>query len=295
MSAASPAWIGVDVADGHMHLWVHDPRGDVLAQADGPVAALPAEDGFVAALTDLLSPYLSDQQRLPVIVAGLPALPASSLRPVPAEPLGGVLVLEVDDPRLELRAVPGLKQASPPQIMQGAETAIAGYLQAAPEFDGVICCLDAQSTWAHISAREVVSFQSFLTPVMAAQLSATAPLSKAVLGGGLDEDTFDAAVNDVMARPQIFATALAEISAQATIDGPTTDAGWSRLMGLLIGLELAGARAYWLGREVVILSDSPLAPLYARGLAAQGLTASHVSRRDHVRAGLQLCADASAS
>ena len=52
-----------------MHLWVHDPRGDVLAQADGPVAALPAEDGFVAALTDLLSPYLSDQQRLPVIVA----------------------------------------------------------------------------------------------------------------------------------------------------------------------------------------------------------------------------------
>ena len=34
MSGASPAWIGVDVADGHMHLWVHDPRGDVLAQAD---------------------------------------------------------------------------------------------------------------------------------------------------------------------------------------------------------------------------------------------------------------------
>ncbi|WP_340241400.1 hypothetical protein [Sulfitobacter pontiacus] len=108
MSGASPAWIGVDVADGHMHLWVHDPRGDVLAQADGPVAALPAEDGFVAALTDLLSPYLSDQQPLPVIVAGLPALPASSLRPAPAEPLGGVLSLEVDDPRLELRAVPGL-------------------------------------------------------------------------------------------------------------------------------------------------------------------------------------------
>ncbi|HBR42153.1 MAG TPA: 2-dehydro-3-deoxygalactonokinase, partial [Sulfitobacter pontiacus] len=74
---------------------------------------------------------------------------------------------------------------------QGAETAIAGYLQAAPEFDGVICCLDAQSTWAHISAREVVSFQSFLTPVMATQLSATAPLSKAVVGGALDEDTFD--------------------------------------------------------------------------------------------------------
>ena len=102
MSGASPAWIGVDVADGHMHLWVHDPRGDVLAQADGPVAALPAEDGFVAALTDLLSPYLSDQQRLPVILAGLPALPASSLRPIPAEPLGGVLAL--DSSRLLARA-----------------------------------------------------------------------------------------------------------------------------------------------------------------------------------------------
>ena len=70
MSGASPAWIGVDVSDGHVHLWVHDPRGDVLAQADGPVADLPAEAGVVAALTDLLSPYLSDHQRLPVIVAG---------------------------------------------------------------------------------------------------------------------------------------------------------------------------------------------------------------------------------
>ena len=91
MSAASPAWIGVDVADGHMHLWVHDPRGDVLAQADGPVAALPAEDGFVAALTDLLSPYLSDQQRLPVILAGLPPCPPAACAPFRQSPWAGCL------------------------------------------------------------------------------------------------------------------------------------------------------------------------------------------------------------
>lgn len=293
MSGASPAWIGVDVSDGHVHLWVHDPRGDVLAQADGPVADLPAEAGFVAALTDLLSPYLSEHQRLPVIVAGLPALPAHSLRPVPALPVDGLLGLDADDPRLDLRAVPGLKQASPPQIMQGPETAIAGYLQGLPEFEGVICTLDAQSTWSHISAREVVSFQTFVTPAMALQLGGAAPLSQAVAGTTLIEETFDTAVNDIMARPQGFATALAEISAQAALEGTSPDAGWSRLMGALIGLELAGSRPYWLGREVVILSDSPLSALYVRALKAQGVVAQDVSRREHLRTGLQVCAEAS--
>ena len=96
-----------------------------------------------------------------------------------------------------------------------------------------------------------------------------------------------------MARPQSFGTALAEISAQAALEGTSPDAGWSRLMGALIGLELAGSRPYWLGREVVILSDSPLSALYTRALKAQGVLAQDVSRREQLRAGLQVCAEAS--
>ena len=79
--------------------------------------------------------------------------------------------------------MPGLKQATPPQMMQGPETAIAGYLQALPEFDGVICTLDAQSTWSHISAREVVSFQTFMTPAMALQLGGAAPCRRPLPAG----------------------------------------------------------------------------------------------------------------
>jgi 2-dehydro-3-deoxygalactonokinase len=48
----------------------------------------------------------------------------------------------------------------------------------------------------------------------------------------------------------------------------------SRLSGLLIGAELAGARPYWLGQNVAIIGDGAVAGPYRRGLAAQGVEAS---------------------
>ncbi|HRO10439.1 2-dehydro-3-deoxygalactonokinase, partial [Amaricoccus sp.] len=47
----------------------------------------------------------------------------------------------------------------------------------------------------------------------------------------------------------------------------------ARLSGLLIGTELAGARPYWLGRDVVLIGADRLARAYRDALAAAGLAA----------------------
>ncbi len=47
----------------------------------------------------------------------------------------------------------------------------------------------------------------------------------------------------------------------------------ARLSGHLIGAELAAARPYWLGQEVVVAGARALAGLYGDALSAQGASA----------------------
>ena len=47
--------------------------------------------------------------------------------------------------------------------MRGEETQIAGALALLPDFDGVFCLPGTHSKWAHVSAGEVVSFQTYMT------------------------------------------------------------------------------------------------------------------------------------
>ncbi|THF69691.1 MAG: 2-dehydro-3-deoxygalactonokinase [Sulfitobacter sp. SK025] len=134
-------------------------------------------------------------------------------------------------------------------LMQGSATAISGFLTGTPDFDGVVCTVSKNAHWSHISAGEVVSFQSFLTPELAGQLT-FGPAQKNSPGpGDLDEPVFDIAVDEIMTRPERFAASLAQISAGAALKEISPTAGYSQLVGGLIGMELSGlARIGWVGR-----------------------------------------------
>jgi 2-dehydro-3-deoxygalactonokinase len=56
----------------------------------------------------------------------------------------------------------------------------------------------------------------------------------------------------------------------------TPDAARARLSGLLIGIELAAAKPYWLGQDVVLVGSESLTASYARALSAQGLSAKRL-------------------
>jgi 2-dehydro-3-deoxygalactonokinase len=70
------------------------------------------------------------------------------------------------------------------------------------------------------------------------------------------------------------------------LTGPDPAAAAARLSGLLIGAELAGARAWWLGRDVAVIGAPDLAAAYGTALELQGLTPVTADGAAMNRAGL---------
>lgn len=143
---------------------------------------------------------------------------------------------------------PALTQNSPPDVIGAwVRIWIAGFLASRENWDGIICAQEGGiSHWLHISADEVVSCQSFLTP----------RLNEALAGADSPDD---AALADSLSRPERLAAHLraAEVAGKA-----------GALTGHLIGAELAAARAYWLGQQVAVIGDRLG---YAGALRAQGV------------------------
>ncbi|MEK9734715.1 MAG: 2-dehydro-3-deoxygalactonokinase, partial [Paracoccaceae bacterium] len=71
------------------------------------------------------------------------------------------------------------------------------------------------------------------------------------------------------------------------INNLSAEAARARLSGYLIGLELAGAKPYWLGQDLVVIGAPNLSALYARALAVQGLPSRVQSGDDMTLEGLK--------
>ncbi|MDQ2089525.1 2-dehydro-3-deoxygalactonokinase [Marimonas arenosa] len=142
-------------------------------------------------------------------------------------------------------------QESPRGRLEAAARAlVAEFADRQPNWDGVLCLPGDPTHWVHLSAGEIVSFQSFLT----------VRLAEALGGGGSQPDMDRLA--DTMARPERLAGYLREAELSSNRD---------ETLGVLLGAELAAARVYWLGQRVVIAGVGPLADAYASALEGQGV------------------------
>ena len=148
-----------------------------------------------------------------------------------------------------VRHLPVITQDKPAGVLGGwPRLWIAGYLARHENWDGVICMEEDDVThWVHVSANEIVSFTSFLTLRLIR-----------VLSGGETPDP--QAIADTLSRPERLAAQLreAEITSRAAA---TT--------GHLLGAELAAARVYWLGQQLVLVGPKAFVSAHATALAAQ--------------------------
>ncbi|ALG91992.1 MULTISPECIES: 2-dehydro-3-deoxygalactonokinase [Actibacterium] len=250
MAETATDWVAAIAEGADLRLMAMGAGGTVLATGRAAPEALRRS---VAELTGALPP---------VVACGLGQ---AGLRKVPCRPLDDTLVQRPVH-GVQLAAIPGLAQESPAHVMQGPETAIAGFLALNPKFDGVLCLPGETTVWAHISAEEVVSFVSFLTVPLA---RTTARLLG--LDGGWDAAAFSDALSDMMAKPERLAERLASLRAEAQLRGPPEGTARARLWGGFLGAELAAARPYWLGQQVAVIGTGDIAQHYAAAIAAQGL------------------------
>lgn len=299
-AAVVPDWIAVDWGTTRLRAWAMGPGGPLAeATTDEGMGALP-RGAFEAALLRAVGGWLHAGQRVPVVACGMvgsrQGWHEAPYRRVPCRPLdpAALVAAPVADPRLRVLLVPGLRQDAPAEVMRGEETQIAGALALNPRFDGVLCLPGTHCKWAAVSAGEVVGFRTAMTGELFALIAGQSVLRHSMAGEGWDDAAFDAALADAMASPAQFAARLFGIRAEALLNGLAPGAARARLSGLLIGMELAAMRPWWLGQPVAVLGAPRLAGLYARGLAAQGALPARIEATAATLAGLALARAAGA-
>ncbi|MGR6468557.1 2-dehydro-3-deoxygalactonokinase [Rhizobium sp. PAMB 3182] len=270
-------WIAADWGTTNLRVWAIGKDGAVLDQASSNKGMGSLKrDEFEGALLEVVGPWLTDGKRLPVIACGMVGARQGWLEApyakVPCPPLhaDSMVAVPVKDPRIAVSIIPGLCQMQPADVMRGEETQIAGYLFDKPDFDGVLCLPGTHTKWAQISAGEVVSFRTFMSGELFSLISTQSVLRHSIPADGWHEDAFAAAVDDAMSKPEAVASRLFSLRAESLLTEADPAAARARLSGLLIGMELAASKPYWLGQNIAIIGARALSDLYARALSAQG-------------------------
>ncbi len=267
-------WIAVDWGTSHLRAWAM--QGDTIvakAQSEKGMGGL-AQDAFEPALLELIGPWLGTDP-VEVMACGMVGSRQGWIeapyRAVPCTPQGPDRATpDSRDARLNVAIMPGIKQMQPADVMRGEETQIAGYLDANPDFDGVLCLPGTHSKWVHISAGEIVSFRTALTGELFGLLADQSVLRHSV-GSGWDEAAFLDALGETLAKPASLAQRLFTIRASDLLHGTHPGTARAVLSGLLIGAELAAAKPYWLGQSVAVIGSTAASGPYVSALRAQGL------------------------
>lgn len=278
----SADWIAVDWGTSNLRAWAMSESCTVLdtASSTDGMGTL-TRDAFASALDRLTA----DWPAVPVIACGMvgsrQGWSEAPYATVPCPPLAAGLTPAGD----RVQIVPGLKQLAPADVMRGEETQIAGFLALNPNWDGVVCLPGTHTKWVHISANEVVSFQTCMTGDLFAAISGHTVLRHSCTTGW-DDTGFAQGLDDAISRPERLAARLFSLRAEGLLNDLPNATARARLSGLLIGAELAATKPYWLGQQIAVIGAGTLARLYVKALASQSAPATQVNADRATLAGL---------
>ena len=285
-----PDWIAVDWGTSNMRAWAMSASGSVLAEASSDQGMGKLDrDGFEPALLAVVSDWLDGPTTVVAcgMVGSRQGWVEAPYAKVPCATLPeGLVEAPTKHPDLKVLVIPGIMQSDPADVMRGEETQISGFLARNKNWDGVICLPGTHTKWVHVSADEVVSFQTFMTGELFNTIATQTVLRHSIAAEGWDDDAFKDGLETAMARPERLAARLFSLRAQGLLHGLQGDTARAHLSGLLIGAELAGAKPYWLGQQIAVIGDSGLSKLYVSALATQHVPATQVNAAAITLAGL---------
>lgn len=290
----------VDWGTSSFRLWTLDGDGRVLGERrSGQGLAASVEAGFENVLESHLA-ALGVANGVPVMMCGMVGSRGGWVEaayvdtPARLEHVVGQAV-EVPSARRPIHILPGLAQRNPaqPDVMRGEETQLLGL--ARQGFGGLACLPGTHSKWVVVEDGAVRSFATFMTGELFQLLRSTSVIAPAVAGA----ETVDAASLDFAAglregldAPERLASDLFRLRASWLLAGKRPQAALDRLSGVLLGVELAGARSSFGGLGgLALVASGPAAPAYRTALALAGVDGVAAFDADElVRAGLDAAA-----
>lgn len=291
-----PALAAADWGTSNLRVWLLDRTGVVLAERkSGDGMSTAGAKGF----TNILEGHLATMGApadLPAIVCGMAGARQGWVEAgyldVPARiaDFASASTPTPDAPRIA-RILPGLAQRNTdaPDVMRGEETQLAG--AGLDTGDHLVCMPGTHSKWVRVEAGKVTGFRTAMTGELFHLMSTHSILKHSV---GEPPDAGDAlapafrdALLRAIARPHDLTSMLFRIRAGGLLhDLPKTDAA-AALSGMLIGAEIAAARAETSGvRSVTLVASGANGERYDAALRLAGYDVRCVDADVAVRAGL---------
>ena len=107
-----------------------------------------------------------------------------------------------------------------------------------------------------------------------------------VKSSGWNDKEFRSAVSESISNPQKIFSDFFKLRADHLLKQVEQSELRSKLSGYIIGAELAGAKPYWLGQNVVILGNDNLSKIYKTALEGQGIFAQEIDATECTLNGL---------
>ena len=286
----------VDWGTSGFRLWLVDVKGEILGERRSregmQVAAAGA--GFEPILEAHLS-ALNAPADLPVIICGMAGARQGWIEApyvdAPAD-LAAITrgAIRVPGITRDVRILPGVAQRPDANgigadVIRGEETQVMGL-----GLEGLLCLPGTHSKWVEAGSGRISGFSTFMTGEMFALLSEQSILRHSIDPASdvlAERAAFLAGLSASLGAPAAILNRLFSLRASGLFGDSTPAEARSRLSGLVIGLEIAGAQALYPDRSTVALAASgPLRDLYLLALAEAGFTTSEADADAAVRKGL---------
>ncbi len=288
-------WLAVDWGTSRVRVWAM-AGGEVLDAREAPfgMATLAGPAAFAERFASLAAAWTPARRPAPVVVCGM-AGAREGWHPAAYAPHDTILkdlpraAVRVPDtgPDYDVRILPGLRQATPPDVMRGEETKLLGFVGERPEAAGVVVMPGSHTKWVQLERGRVARFHTAMTGEVFAAIAEHTVLRHTLADGEPDAGDFAAAVAEAREAPAALLRRAFGLRAEALLNGLAPDLAQARLSGWLTGLEVADALGE-LGRpgRVTLIGESDQRDRYAAALAVFGVTSEPGDAGALARAGL---------
>lgn len=296
-NTAAARLIAVDWGTSRLRAWLLNAGGKPLVTASSDEGIGTLTGGHEAVFERLVAAW----PKVPAIMAGMVGsrqgwheaayLPC----PATAPAIGGKLTRFTTGSGRDVAIVPGLAVRPPNRdgdVIRGEETQMIGLIDREPGFSGTVILPGTHSKWARIAGGAIVDFQTFMTGELFELFSQKSFLRHSVAEGADDLSAlpdFALAVKRTLVEGLPFLGALFSVRARQLLAGVERENNLAYLSGLIIGGEIAAARAMGslpAAAEVRIVAAPALLRAYTTALAVAGLKAETRDGSELVLAGL---------